>query len=96
VNKLDEKSIGKGVLVRGVGSNQTEQGVKWKAYEDILKDTIENKMAKSTDFTDKINEALNGQKEFIFLGGGTFDMSDPVFSQAGDLLIGLVYKLGGL
>lgn len=42
----------------------------------------------------KITEALNGQGKFIFPGGGTFEMKDPIFSEAGDLLIGLTYKKG--
>lgn len=87
----------KGILIRGIGSNQTEQeSVKWKNYEELLKGTIKDRMTNSTDFTNKINEGLNGQTRFIFPGNGTFDMSDPVFSQAGDLLLGLVYRSGKL
>jgi hypothetical protein len=86
-----------GILTRGVGSNQNEQeGKSWAEYEDILLGTLNNRMYNPEGFTKKINEGLNGQKKFIFPGGGTFDMSDPVFSQAGDLLIGLVYVHGEL
>jgi hypothetical protein len=85
----------RGVLVRGIGSNQTsEEKANWDKYQDILRGTIENRMTSSTDFTNSINQGLNGQKKFIFPGGGTFDMSDPIFSDAGDLLLGLVYREG--
>ena len=53
-------------------------------------------MTSSTDFTSSINQGLNGQKKFIFPGSGTFDISDPIFSDAGDLLLGLVYREGKL
>lgn len=85
----------RGVLVMGIGSNQTEEEKRqWDEYQAILKNTIQNKLPDETDFTGKINEGLNGQSKFIFPGGGTFDMSDPVFSNAGDLLLGLVYREG--
>ncbi|KAF5963692.1 hypothetical protein FCOIX_13749 [Fusarium coicis] len=41
-----------------------------------------------------LEEALNQQGRFIFPGGGTFDMKDPVFSKEGDLLIGLTFREG--
>ncbi|TAQ89927.1 hypothetical protein B7494_g1787 [Chlorociboria aeruginascens] len=82
-----------GVLVRGIASNQNEQERQdWDKYQSLLKDTIENRMPSSTDFTSTINRGLNSQKKFIFPGGGTFDMSDPLFNEAGDLLLGLVYR----
>ena len=87
----------KGVITRGIGSNQTNQEKEdWNKYQDILKGTIVNRMTSSTDFTNSINQGLNGQKKFIFPGGGTFDISDPIFSDAGDLLLGLVYRQGKL
>lgn len=85
----------KGVLIRGIGSNQTEEERKgWDEYEAILIGTIEGRLPKEVDFTGKINQGLNGQSKFIFPGAGTFDISDPVFSNAGDLLLGLVYRQG--
>jgi urease gamma subunit len=41
-----------------------------------------------------IEKALNGQNKFIFPGGGTFEMKDPIFNNNCDLLIGLSYKKG--
>ncbi|RKK09023.1 hypothetical protein BFJ63_vAg9946 [Fusarium oxysporum f. sp. narcissi] len=41
-----------------------------------------------------LEEALNQQGRFIFPGGGTFDMKDPIFSKEGDLLIGLTFREG--
>ncbi|KAK4201177.1 hypothetical protein QBC40DRAFT_295913 [Triangularia verruculosa] len=39
-----------------------------------------------------VEALLNEQARFIFPGGGTFDMKSPVFSDSGDLLIGLTYR----
>ena len=87
----------KGVIEQGIGSNRTKQEKEnWDNYQELLKTTIVNRMTSSTDFTNSINQGLNGQKKFIFPGGGTFDMSDPIFSDAGDLLLGLVYRQGKL
>ncbi|KAM0330865.1 hypothetical protein ACHAQA_003821 [Verticillium albo-atrum] len=101
--KPDEKPVltstitEKGVLIRGIGSNQTEEQKRnWDRYQEILIKTIENRVPDTSDFTSKINQGLNGQSKFIFPGGGTFDMSDPVFSNAGDLLLGLVYRQGNI
>lgn len=43
---------------------------------------------------DELEAALSGQKQFVFPGGGTFDMKSPIFSKKGDLLIGLSYRQG--
>lgn len=87
----------RGVLIRGIGSNQTEDERKnWDNYQSILKGTIQNKMPSSTDFTNKLVQGLSGQKKFVFPGGGTFDISDPLFTEAGDLLLSLVYRQGKL
>lgn len=68
-----------GIRIRGIGSTQTEEERKnWANYEEELKSTIVNRMDKTDNFTKNINEGLNGQKKFIFPGGGTFDMSDPI------------------
>lgn len=53
-----------------------------------------NKMIGLDSIKNNIQNALNGQGRFIFPGGGTFEMKDPIFSKAGDLLIGLTYKKG--
>ncbi|KAK2002476.1 hypothetical protein LX36DRAFT_729504 [Colletotrichum falcatum] len=87
----------RGVLIRGVGSRQTEDEKQhWDSYQKILMDSIENKMPSSTDFTNKLAQGLGGQKKFVFPGGGTFDISHPVFNEAGDLLLSLVYRQGKL
>ena len=41
-----------------------------------------------------IKAALNGLGRFVFPGGGAFEMKGPIFSTAGDVLIGLTYKKG--
>ena len=41
-----------------------------------------------------LENELNGQGRFIFPGGGSFEMKDPIFGNAGDLLIALTYKQG--
>ncbi|KAF5976131.1 hypothetical protein FBULB1_7069 [Fusarium bulbicola] len=41
-----------------------------------------------------LEESLNQQGRFIFLGGGTFDMKDPIPSKEGVLLIGLTFREG--
>lgn len=87
----------RGILIRGVGSNQTEEEKKnWDSYENILIGTIKNRMPSSTDFTSRLHQGLSGQKKFVFPGGGTFDISDPIFTEAGDLLMSLVYRQGKL
>ncbi|CVK85610.1 uncharacterized protein FMAN_06787 [Fusarium mangiferae] len=48
----------------------------------------------SGNLAHNLEEALNQQGRFIFPGGGTFDMKDPIFSKEGDLLIGLTFREG--
>ncbi|KAF5654071.1 hypothetical protein F25303_1752 [Fusarium sp. NRRL 25303] len=48
----------------------------------------------SGNIAHNLEEALNQQGRFIFPGGGTFDMKDPIFSKEGDLLIGLTFREG--
>ncbi|PTB34821.1 uncharacterized protein TrAFT101_002312 [Trichoderma asperellum] len=84
-----------GILIRGIGSNQTEEEKrKWDEYQAVLIGTIEIRVPNTVDFTIKINQGLNDQRKFIFPGGGTLDMSNPIFSNTGDLLLGLVYRQG--
>ncbi|KAF8253325.1 hypothetical protein K440DRAFT_657304 [Wilcoxina mikolae CBS 423.85] len=40
----------------------------------------------------QIENALNGQQHFVFPGGGTFDMKNPMFNNEGDLIVELTYK----
>lgn len=35
---------------------------------------------------------LNQQNKFVFPGSGTFDIKDPLFSDKGDLMLGLTYR----
>lgn len=62
-------------------------------YRESIKRAVAQ-MEPWNGITDAITEALNGQGKFIFPGGGTFEMKDPIFSEAGDLFIGLTYKKG--
>ncbi|OAP62183.1 hypothetical protein AYL99_04386 [Fonsecaea erecta] len=83
----------KGKVIHGVGSDEPDdEKTKWDRYQDLLKSTIVNKMTDTSSFTSKIQDGLNGQKRFVFPGGGTFDMKDPIFTNAGDLMLGLVYR----
>ncbi|KAF9775979.1 hypothetical protein IL306_005887 [Fusarium sp. DS 682] len=59
----------------------------------LVKDHISKFMA-AQNTAKQLSDALNGQGRFIFPGGGTFDMKDPIFSNNGDVLIGLSYRQG--
>ena len=39
----------------------------------------------------ELKDDLNNQNKFVFPGNGTFDMKDPIFSDNGDLMVGLTY-----
>ena len=39
-----------------------------------------------------LRDDLNNQNKFVFPGNGTFDMKDPIFSDNGDLMVGLTYR----
>jgi hypothetical protein len=41
-----------------------------------------------------LEKALNGQGALIFPGAGSFQLKDPIFNKAGDLMIGLVLDEG--
>ena len=47
---------------------------------------------KFTDLASAMKNDLNNQNKFIFPGSGTFDMKDPIFSDKGDLMLGLTYR----
>ncbi|VZH91373.1 unnamed protein product [Fusarium fujikuroi] len=89
--------------VEGTGE-AAEQWEKWiqEAAADRkkrpLKERIETHIEMfqylSGNIAHNLEEALNQQGRFIFPGGGTFDMKDPIFSKEGDLLIGLTFREG--
>ncbi|KAF7345173.1 hypothetical protein MSAN_01893600 [Mycena sanguinolenta] len=39
-----------------------------------------------------VNDAFKHQAQFVFPGSGTFEMKDPSFNEAGDIVVGLIYK----
>ncbi|KAK0384083.1 hypothetical protein NLU13_8172 [Sarocladium strictum] len=39
-----------------------------------------------------IQQDLNNSSKFVFPGNGTFDIKDPLFSDEGNLMVGLVYR----
>jgi hypothetical protein len=53
-----------------------------------------SKFMMAQDTAKQLSDALNGQGRFVFPGGGTFDIKDPIFSNNGDVLIGLSYRQG--
>lgn len=65
-----------------------------KDFENIIAQSVHDKAMDVADVKSHIQSALNGQGRFIFPGGGTFDMKDPIFNNAGDLMIGLTYRKG--
>ncbi|KLO82168.1 Uncharacterized protein LW93_9350 [Fusarium fujikuroi] len=89
--------------VDGTGE-AAEQWEKWiqeaaaDRKERPLKERIETHIEMfqywSGNIAHNLEEALNQQGRFIFPGGGTFDMKDPIFSKEGDLLIGLTFREG--
>ncbi|KAF5672703.1 hypothetical protein FDENT_10505 [Fusarium denticulatum] len=70
-----------------------EHRKKWPLKEGV-KGHIEMYKQFLGSLADNLEKALNQQGRFIFPGGGTFDMKDPVFSKEGDLLIGLTFREG--
>lgn len=89
--------------VDGTGE-EAEQWKKWiqEGAEDRkkwpLKERIEGHIEMFEqllgNMAQNLEEVLNQQGRFIFPGGGTFDMKDPIFSKEGDLLIGLTFREG--
>ncbi|KAK3367703.1 hypothetical protein B0H63DRAFT_535752 [Podospora didyma] len=76
-------------LFCGSESMTTETSV-----QELAQSTVTTNL-KSVDLISAMVAGLNGQKTgFIFPGGGVFDMKDPQFSNNGDMLIGLSYRLG--
>ncbi|ETS85624.1 hypothetical protein PFICI_03649 [Pestalotiopsis fici W106-1] len=84
-----------GKVIHGVGSDDTpDEKKKWDGYQDLLKNTIVDKMTDTSTFEKTLQDGLNGQKRFVSPSGGTFDMKDPIFTVAGDLMLGLTYREG--
>jgi len=50
-----------------------------------------NEKFQDTMIQQKLEEQLNKTRQFVFPGGGTFEMKDPTFNNSGDLLLGLTY-----
>ncbi|MCJ1293206.1 hypothetical protein MMC34_004759 [Xylographa carneopallida] len=72
--------------------NETEFIAEAKAL--FAKEQAKELISGFTKVATTVTDVLNVQKNFIFPGGGTFDMKSPVFNKAGDLMIGLTYKKG--
>ncbi|KAI8942386.1 hypothetical protein NX059_000460 [Plenodomus lindquistii] len=65
-----------------------------EAYRAAAVEIIESSTEHAVASAAKLQEALSGQRRFVFPGGGTFDMKSPIFNNKGDLLIGLSYRKG--
>ncbi|RSL93648.1 hypothetical protein CEP52_013137 [Fusarium oligoseptatum] len=62
--------------------------------EERVRYHIEAFSLTSENLASSLERSLNSQGRFIFPGGGTFDMKDPIFSKEGHLLIGLTFREG--
>ena len=60
--------------------------------KEKLDDAIKGLESTFTDVGSSIKNDLNNQNKFIFPGSGTFDLKDPIFSDKGDLMLGLTYR----
>ncbi|KAL8710646.1 MAG: hypothetical protein Q9220_004870 [cf. Caloplaca sp. 1 TL-2023] len=69
-----------------------------KMSEDFQnsKQTLQDQINKIDGLFGQVAEGLkhdlNQQNKFVFPGNGTFDMKDPIFSDRGDLMLGLTYR----
>ncbi|KAF4954224.1 hypothetical protein FGADI_5437 [Fusarium gaditjirri] len=78
-------------------SNRSEtilKNSKKEYWDRTLAKVISEASETTRDLQQPLEEALNGQGAFIFPGGGTFEMKSPMFNNAGDLMIGLVFNSG--
>ncbi|QIX02071.1 hypothetical protein AMS68_007588 [Peltaster fructicola] len=57
-----------------------------------IRGALESTARDSAEVGNSLQEAVNNQGKFVFPGGGTFDMKDPLFTNDGDLIMGLVYR----
>ncbi|KAF5601635.1 hypothetical protein FPANT_1672 [Fusarium pseudoanthophilum] len=74
-----------------------QEGAKrWKKapLKEGVEDHIENYGHLIGSMASNMEGVLNQQGRFIFPGGGTFDMKNPVFSREGYLQIGLTFREG--
>lgn len=60
--------------------------------KNSLRSSLEGGVRDAADVGNQLREVFNNQSKFVFPGGGTFDMKDPLFSNDGDLIMGLVYR----
>lgn len=58
----------------------------------LFRDEIKKLDSTFAEIASALQNNLNNQNKFVFPGNGTFDMQDPVFSEKGDLMLGLSYR----
>ncbi|MCJ1395979.1 hypothetical protein MMC18_008865 [Xylographa bjoerkii] len=103
--QITRKDFGKSdPQIGGLGNNLpaswTKQLIKWgeehnesyRKAENTLADGVDTIGGVFANVADNLKYVLNNQNKFIFPGNGTFDMKDPIFSDKGDLLVGLTYR----
>ncbi|KAL8952929.1 MAG: hypothetical protein Q9222_001188 [Ikaeria aurantiellina] len=64
----------------------------FKESKQTLQDQINKIDGLFGQVAEGLKNDLNQQNKFVFPGNGTFDMKDPIFSDKGDLMIGLTYR----
>ncbi len=62
------------------------------AKESLSKDIIGALEELFGNVAEGLKHDLNQQNKFVFPGSGTFDIKDPLFSDKGDLMLGLTYR----
>ncbi|KAL9626416.1 MAG: hypothetical protein Q9204_007324 [Flavoplaca sp. TL-2023a] len=62
------------------------------AKEALSKKLIVGLEALFGSVAEGLKHDLNQQNKFVFPGSGTFDIKDPLFSDNGDLMLGLIYR----
>ncbi|KAL8865478.1 MAG: hypothetical protein Q9198_009304, partial [Flavoplaca austrocitrina] len=62
------------------------------AKEALSKKIIDGLEALFGSVAEGLKHELNQQNKFVFPGSGTFDIKDPLFSDNGDLMLGLIYR----
>lgn len=71
-------------------------GAQVNKLKSLLTASMVKSIAGAVATAKELEDALSGQRRFVFPGGGTFDMKSPLFNKKGDLLIGLSYRKGDL
>ena len=64
----------------------------FQASKNTLREQIEVIEGLFGQVAEALKNDLNQQNKFVFPGNGTFDMKDPIFSDKGDLMLGLTYR----